>query len=133
MSDVKAKPFLKKVHCNYIPVSNVEKAVEWYERCLQLKRVSPEGGIMELGNGDWLFLIEAKQKVNANFLTDNWDGEGFEMFSLTFEVEDSQALYEQLLTEKVEVEPVTNQGKCGLQFTFIDLDGNKFNVWEDVQ
>jgi glyoxylase I family protein len=30
------------------------------------------------------------------------------------------------------VEPLVDHGSCGLQFKFKDLDGNKFNVWQDA-
>lgn len=126
--------FVKKVHCNYIPVSNLKEAAVWYEECLQLNRVKPSGEIMELGNGDWLFLIETKEQTTANFMTDAWEGkEGYEMFSLTFQVENCQAFHDHLVNNGVQVEAISDRGVCGLQFTFKDIDGNKFNVWQDIQ
>lgn len=133
MSKVQTKSLVKKVHCNYIPVSNLEEASAWYEECLQLNRVKPSGEIMELGNGDWFFLIETKQQTNANFITDAWEDKDFEMFSLTFEVENCKALYDHLVNKGADIEPISDRGPCGLQFTFKDLDGNKFNVWQDTQ
>lgn len=124
------KPLLKGVHCNYIPVADVNRAREWYMRVLGLKPRSPEGGIMIMGSGQWLFLIESKDRPNANFTTDDWEGENFEMFSLTFETEDIVALHESLRENGAQVEPVTDYGSCGLQFRFKDPDGNKFNVWQ---
>lgn len=132
MSKVKAPSLVKKVHCNYIPVSNVKESIKWYEKCLKLKRHKPDEVIMELGNGDWLFLIEAKPKTNANFLTDNWRGPDYEMYSLTFETNDIKGFREHLIEQGVEVTPIKDGGPCGLQFTFKDLDGNKFHVWEDT-
>ncbi|WP_179298606.1 VOC family protein [Evansella halocellulosilytica] len=132
MSEVKTKQLVKKVHCNYIPVSNAEEAVKWYERCLNIKRLNPNEMTMELGNGDWLFLIEAKHKTNTNFVTDKWRGDDYEMYSLTFETTDIQAFYEHLVEQNVEVTPINDGGPCGLQLTFKDLDGNKFHVWEDT-
>lgn len=124
------QPLLKGVHCNYIPVADLERAKEWYMRVLGLRAFRPDGGILIMGSGQWLFLIESKDRPNANFTTDCWEGENFEMFSLTFETEDIVALHESLRENGAQVEPVTDYGGCGLQFRFKDPDGNKFNVWQ---
>jgi glyoxylase I family protein len=84
-----------------------------------------------LGNGQWLFLLESKNKANANFYTDQWDGKHYEMFSLTFEVEDIVVLHQILRKSDVEVVPLTDNEGCGLQFVFKDPDGNKFNAWQN--
>lgn len=126
------KPLLKRVHCNYLPVSNLEKASKWYEENFNLKRFNTEGSIMVLGEGQWLFLIETKEKRTANFITDQWDGENYEMFSLTFEVENIVGLHKKLRENGVQVEPLVDHDGCGLQFKLKDTDGNKFNIWQDV-
>jgi len=125
------KPLLKRVLCNYLPVSDLKKASNWYERVFGLKRWKPDGSIMVLGGGQWLFLLESKEKRTANFFTDQWDGENYEMFSLTFEVENIVELHKRLRDNGAEVGPLADHGSCGLQFTFKDPDGNKFNVWQD--
>lgn len=86
-----------------------------------------------LGNGQWLFLLETKEKKTANFMTDQWEGDQYEMFSLTFEVENIVEVHKRLRESGVYVEPISDQGSCGLQFTFKDPDGNKFNVWQDAK
>lgn len=127
------KPLLKRVHCNYLPVSDLALASGWYERNFGLKRFKPDGSIMILGDGQWLFLLESKEKrKTANFITDQWDGENYEMFSLTFEVENIIELHKRLREDGADVEPLVDHDSCGLQFKFKDLDGNKFNVWQDV-
>jgi hypothetical protein len=35
-----------------------------------------------------------------------------------------------LQTEGVELETLRDEGGCGFQFIFYDLDGNKFNVYQ---
>ncbi|WP_127529854.1 VOC family protein [Paenibacillus kobensis] len=126
-----SKPLVQGVHCNYIPVADVKQAKEWYMRVLGVTQVRPEGGIVVLGNGQWLFLIESKDRPNANFTTDDWnETKGFEMFSLTFATEDIVALHESLRQHGAEVEPIVDYGPCGLQFLFKDPDGNRFNVWQ---
>ncbi|AJY74816.1 VOC family protein [Paenibacillus beijingensis] len=127
------KPMLKRVLCNYLPVSNWQQAADWFEEMfgLTVRKREPDGVILVLGDGQWLFLLETTEKRTANFSTHQWDGENYEMFSLTFEVEDIVELHKRLREKGVEVEPLTDLGSCGLQFKFKDPDGNKFNVWQD--
>lgn len=132
----KIGPLLKRVSHNYLPVKDMKKAKEWYTKYLGLEQVNPtatnrDGSILELGNGQWLFLLETKSTKNANFVTDQWEGDNYEMFSLTFETDDIIKLHESLRKSGTQVEPIVDHGGCGLQFKFKDLDGNKFNVWQD--
>jgi predicted enzyme related to lactoylglutathione lyase len=124
-------PLLKRVSHNYLPVSNLKQASDWYVRYLGLKKFKPDGSILILGNGQWLFLLESKSKRNANFVTDHWEGNDYEMFSLTFETDDIVNLHASLRNGGTYVESIVDQDSCGLQFKFKDLDGNKFNVWQD--
>jgi predicted enzyme related to lactoylglutathione lyase len=128
------KPLLKRVHCNYLPVSDSKRASLWFEKTFGLKRLDrePAGSIMVLGTGQWLFLLETKEKKTANFFTDQWEGGHYEMFSMSFEVENIVELHKRLREDGVEVEPLVDHDSCGLQFKFKDPDGNKFNVWQDV-
>jgi glyoxylase I family protein len=131
---VTQKPMLKRVLCNYLPVSNLQLASKWYEEMfgLTVRKRDPEGAILILGDGQWLFLLESTDKNNANFTTSQWDGDNYEMFSLTFEVENIVELHKRLREKGIDVEPLNDHGSCGLQFKFKDLDGNKFNVWQDA-
>lgn len=130
---VTTKPLLKRVLCNYLPVSNLELATKWYEDTfgLTVRKREPDGAILILGNEQWLFLLETTEKRTANFITKQWDGEEYEMFSLTFEVENIVELHKKLRKNGVDVEPLVDHDSCGLQFKFKDPDGNKFNVWQD--
>lgn len=135
--DQAIKPLLKRVSHNYLPVTDLKRALEWYVKYLGLKHISDnrtarnDGGILILGNGQWLFLLESKSNKNANFVTDEWEGDDYEMFSLTFETEDIIKLHESLRKSGTHVDPIVDHGDCGLQFKFKDPDGNKFNVWQD--
>ncbi|GKU77407.1 VOC family protein [Paenibacillus sp. L3-i20] len=126
-------PMLKRVLCNYLPVSNVDRASKWYADTfgLTIKKREPGGAIIVLGDGQWFFLLEATNHRNANFMTNQWDGENYEMFSLTFEVGNIVELHKKLRETGVAVEPLLDLDGCGLQFKFVDPDGNKFNVWQD--
>jgi predicted enzyme related to lactoylglutathione lyase len=130
---VAQKPMLKKVLCNYLPVSNLEFAAKWYAEMfgLQVRTREPDGAILILGDGQWLFLLETMEKKPANFVTTQWDGTEYEMFSLTFEVDNIVELHKKLRDNIVNVEPLVDHDGCGLQFKFKDPDGNKFNVWQD--
>lgn len=91
-------PMLKRVLCNYLPVSNVDRASKWYADTfgLTIKKREPGGAIIVLGDGQWFFLLEATNHRNANFMTNQWDGENYEMFSLTFEVGNIVELHKKL-------------------------------------
>ncbi|MBP3961595.1 VOC family protein [Paenibacillus lignilyticus] len=136
-AEQEVKPLLKRVSHNYLPVSDLQKALAWYMKYLGLKHISDnrtprnDGGILILGNGQWLFLLESKSNKNANFVTDDWEGDNYEMFSLTFETDDIITLHASLRQSGTHVEPIVDLGGCGLQFKFKDPDGNKFNVWQD--
>jgi len=76
-------------------------------------------------------LERAITRTTANFATSGWrEGGNYEMFSLCFTVDDARQLHEKLRSEVVEVEDVRDEGGCGLQFIFYDLDGNKFQAFQ---
>jgi len=124
-------PLVKGVFCNYLPVSNLVRSRAWYMQVLGLKPFERNDSILIMGSGQWIFLLESKDKLNANFTTDSWEGKDFEMFSLTFETENIVVLHNSLMEHGAEVDPITDYGSCGLQFRFKDPDGNRFNVWQN--
>ena len=123
-------PLVKGVHCNYLPVADLARSRAWYMQVLGLMPFERNEAILIMGSGQWLFLIESKDRPNANFRTDRWEGENFEMFSLTFETEDIVTLHNSLKQHGADVEPIVDFDSCGLQFRFKDPDGNRFNVWQ---
>lgn len=124
-------PLVKGVLCNYLPVADLARSRTWYMQVLGLGPFERNDAILIMGSGQWLFLIESKDRPNANFMTDSWEGPDFEMFSLTFETDDIVALHGSLQKNGAEVEPIIDYGSCGLQFRFKDPDGNRFNVWQN--
>lgn len=123
---------LNRINSIYLPARDPEKSIAWYEKHLGLTRpLGPNSGILQLGDGTWVFLERAIARETANFATSGWrEGGNYEMFSLCFTVDDARQLHEKLRSEGVEVEDVRDEGGCGLQFIFYDLDGNKFQAFQ---
>lgn len=119
------KPLLKRVDCIYIPVADHQKSAEWFEKYLGLNRVSPGGNIMLLGNKTWMFLCESQGQTSHFY---GLDGNGIS--SYTFETEDIVTLHHSLTRSGTFVEQIEDCGGCGLKFNFLDLDGNKFHIWQ---
>jgi len=46
-------------------------------------------------------------------------------------VENIAELHQKLIDNSADVEPLIDQGGCGMQFIFKDVEENKFNVWEE--
>ncbi len=123
---------LVRVGTTYIPVTNVTNAVEWYRTNLsaELTYQDEAKAILNLANQS-IFLIKAAKDQSANFKT----ATGFEQFSLTFEVdglEALQALRKEFVGKGMQVGEVEDRGHAGRNFVFIDLDGNKFDVWSEL-
>lgn len=134
---MKKKALLKRIECAYVPVTDVAASVAWYERVLGLTLRSPvqpgRGAIMIMDSGQWLFLLPSPGGHPLHFMTTGWteDGSPFEMFPICFETDDIRALERSLRESGVWTEQeVRNEGGCGLQLTFKDPDGNKFQVWQ---
>ncbi|GGD55470.1 VOC family protein [Paenibacillus nasutitermitis] len=134
---MKKKALLKRIECAYLPVTDVAASVAWYERVLGLTLRSPlkpgRGAIMIMDSGQWLFLLPSVGGHPLHFMTTGWaeDGSPFEMFPICFETEDIRELDQSLRESGVWTEQaIRDEGGCGLQLDFKDLDGNKFQVWQ---
>jgi catechol 2,3-dioxygenase-like lactoylglutathione lyase family enzyme len=126
---------LKRVNSIYLPARDPERSIKWYEGKLGLTRpLGQDSGILQLADGTWLFLEKSIGRTTSNFATSGWTEKGnFEMFSICFEVDNAKQLYEKLRKEGVEVEELQDEGRCGLQFIFYDIDGNKFQIFQQPQ
>jgi glyoxylase I family protein len=131
------KTLVKRIECAYVPVKDAAAAAEWYASILGMKLRSPvkpgQGAIMVMDTGQWLFLLPSPQMTPLTFETTGWteNGEPFEMFPLCFETEDITALHVSLQAAGTWVErDIRDEGSCGLQLTFNDPDGNKYQVWQ---
>lgn len=126
MSQSLKKPvsFLNHLGCLYLPADDVRNVVEWYG-----KHFCFEGRTRHYK----LYYGETKIKgSNVNFLTDEWlPGQWYEMFSIRFETDCIEELYEKLLqSNEVRLEPLQHFD-YGQAFCYYDPQGNKFQVWQN--
>ncbi|NIK76665.1 putative enzyme related to lactoylglutathione lyase [Paenibacillus castaneae] len=121
-----AKVALKRLGCLYMPVDDGVNIVwPWYENTLT-----------RTGTGTRqqdIFMDEVEKKGLTNtFLTDEWiPGETYEMFSIRFETDCIEELYERIASSGVEVEPLIDVDNKGFMFCFKDPQGHKFQVWQN--
>ncbi|WP_156889487.1 VOC family protein [Paenibacillus harenae] len=129
---------IKNLNCAYVPVSDAVKSAEWYAQVLGMKLRAPvepgRGAIMIMDEGQWLFLLPSPDGKPLTFSTTAWaeNGESFEMFPICFTTTRMQSLYASLRESGTWVETdIRDEGSCGLQLTFKDPDGNKFQVFQE--
>ena len=123
---------LWRVGTTYIPVSDVEKASNWYEENLGaiVTYKDSDKAILDLANQSF-FLVYAKQGESANFI----DAKGDIRFTITFEVDGEdrlKSLRSTFLQQGMRVGEIESRGHAGKNFVFEDLDGNMFDVWSEL-
>ncbi|KMK76824.1 VOC family protein [Alkalihalobacillus pseudalcaliphilus] len=123
---------LKRVGTTYIPVNEVQAAVDWYVKKLEaeLSYRDEDKAIIHLANQSF-FLVRAKEGESANFI----DHSGQTRFSLTFEVDGVQqleVLHQELNKRFIKTGEIEDRGHPGRNFVFYDLDGNLFDVWSEL-
>lgn len=121
---------VKRIETIYLPVSNPNKSAEWYVKHLGLKLLAPveqhsTQAQLGLASNQSLFLIQTKDKTNANFIEVN----GNEQCVLTFEVSNFEHLYKELKESGVNVTAIEDNADCGMNFYVYDLDRNKLDIW----
>ncbi|MCP3028903.1 VOC family protein [Halobacillus sp. A5] len=120
---------LVRVGTTYLPVSNVEKSLQWYVEKLgaALSYKDEEKAIVNMA-GQSFFLVSAKYGETSNFT----DAKGRCRFAFTFEVDGEEALQNirnQFIENRVQVGEIEDRGHKGRNFVFYDLNGNQFDVW----
>src|SRR3954454_3350363 len=107
-----ALPLLRGIECVYLPVSHKKRAQAWYIEKGLLREGSHDP---QLADGRCVFLLETRHGATSNFLTHDWGpgGAEFEMFAVTFEVDDIDAAHAHLKAGGVEIEPIQDNGGCG--------------------
>jgi catechol-2,3-dioxygenase len=123
---------LLRVGTTYIPVTNVELSAEWYVSNLgaELSYKDADKAILNLANQS-IFLVKSNKDQTSNF----YDVYGQERFSMTFEVNGLSALeslHNEFLNKEISVGEIEDRGHTGRNFVFLDLDGNKFDVWSEL-
>ena len=122
--------FIKRIETIYLPVANPKAAAEWYEQHLKLKAsgtVEPDTTQVQLAleSGQFIFLIQSKDRVNANFTEVGSE----EQCSLTLQVTNFHRLYEELQMNGATITAIEDNHDCGQNFYVYDLDGNKLDIW----
>ncbi|MFC4387983.1 VOC family protein [Gracilibacillus marinus] len=123
---------LLRIGTNYIPVTDVERATDWYIHNLgaELSYQDEDKAIINLANQS-IFLVQSDAQQSSNFV----DIHGEEWASVTFEVNGLEALekiHKEFLEKGVRVGELEDRGHPGRNFVFYDLDGNKFDVWSEL-
>ncbi|KOY16778.1 VOC family protein [Paenibacillus xylanivorans] len=113
---------------NIIPVSDLEKASEWYVRHfgfnIRNKRTDNLGLFKD--NRPILVLVKSASESRAVF-----EVNGKKRWVTTFYTDDIISLHTYLVQEDVRVGELFDEGQYGKFFTLEDLDGNLFDVWEN--
>lgn len=112
----------------YIPVSNFDKAVEWYNYILGFELVFSDSLYRELRSrsGIRVMLIERRGGVNSHMIYDTGTQATF-----GFSINDIEKIHSELISKGVEVGKIgAYQGKS---FSFSDLDGNIIELWEELK
>ncbi|MGN7386064.1 VOC family protein [Sporosarcina sp. SAFN-015] len=122
--------FIKRIETIYLPVANPKSSAEWYEKNLKLKAVGPAESDatqvrLALESGQFIFLIQSKETVKANFT----EASGEEQCLLTLQVTDFQRFHEELHANGATITAIEDNDDCGQNFYVYDLDGNKLDIW----
>lgn len=123
---------LLRIGSTYIPVSNVELSSEWYVNKLgaELGYKDKDKAILNFADQS-IFLVKSKENQSSNF----YDIHGVEHFSITFEVNGLHALeaiHRDFRDKGMRIGSIEHRGHAGRNFVFLDLDGNKFDVWSEL-
>ncbi|SLJ90327.1 MULTISPECIES: VOC family protein [unclassified Paenibacillus] len=112
---------------NVIPVTNVEQSAAWFVNHFGFNIRQPREGYISLfrDNRPILDLIESDHESRAVFQVKQK-----KRWVITFFTDDIVKLHTELTASQVRVGKVSDEGKYGKFFTFEDLDGNLFDVWE---
>jgi len=112
-----------------IPVKDVKRSAAWYREMFKLDYCFPykegdDGAFLNL-NGIALGLIESQEIPKLEFFS--MKGECKPV--LTFQVNNIQALHEEMIGKGADVKEMIYKPGGGHSFQFLDLDGNLIGVW----
>ncbi len=119
----------------FIPVTNLEKAIGWYEEHLGVKKIQEWGEGSGKGAGLYfpdsltqlgLVQVESVQPTEFRVLGEHRNS------YFNFLVEDIHAFYHKLKESEVETTKLEDFGGMTC-FDFYDLDGNSFSVVSEIK
>lgn len=117
---------IRKVHYLTIPVSDVQRAFDWYSNILGFRQefINVEDGIarVDLEDGPFLILCKADAGSNCNFMTNSQSQQ-----VITFTSPRIDELYDYMKLNEVKTSEV-NSDEWSRFFNFYDLDDNMFLV-----
>lgn len=118
----------------FIPVTNLEKAIVWYEKHLDVQKIEGWGEGIGKGAGFYfpnnptqLGLVQVESNQPTEFQVQGKHRNSY----FNFLVEDIHAFYHQLNDAGVETTELEDFGGMTC-FDFYDLDGNPFSVVNEV-
>lgn len=110
----------------YIPVTNLERSVEWYAKYLHFETAFEDPLYVEMRSttGIRILLIVSEEAVNSQMTYSNGPQAAY-----GFVVPDIDQARQWLMDHGIEVRRISNyQGKS---FGFYDPDGNIIELWSD--
>ena len=110
----------------YIPVSDFDVSVKWYEDVLGFKLVlnDPLYRDLESPTGIRIMLIERRGNINSQMMYDTG-----EQASYGFIVDNIEEIHSYLISKDIRV---TNIGDYqGKSFSFFDPDDNRIEMWSE--
>ena len=112
----------------YIPVSDLEKAANWYEKNLDFKIIYKDALYYDMRtvNGVKIMLIPSENNITSQMEYSTGQQPAYGFCVDAYDV----------IRKKLEVNGVKMGEEFnyfGRSFSFFDLDGNKIEIWEDYE
>ncbi|WP_409290830.1 VOC family protein [Peribacillus sp. SCS-37] len=119
-----------KVGSIFIPVTDIEKSADWYEKYLGARRIDSweDGAGFYLSSGSTqLALVKVESPQPAEFTIRGSQKNAY----FNFIVDDIEAAHQHFLNNGIVTSPIKDFS--GMKyFDFVDLDGNPFSVVNEV-
>lgn len=112
----------------YVPVSDLEKAADWYKKILDFNMVYKDSLYYDVrtDNGIKIMLIPSEKNITSQMQYSTGQQPAY-----GFCVNDFDAVREKLEANGVKIGEVFDY--FGRSLSFFDLDGNKIEIWEDYE
>jgi len=113
----------------FVPVTDLEKAIKWYEKNLGIQKIDEwedGAGFYFLNGSTQLALMKVEERQPTEFAIKEKEKNVY----FNFIVDDIEEAYQFLNTNEVETTAIKDVG--GMKyFDFLDLDGNLFSVVDE--